>query len=316
MTTNTHFWFRTLFQLKIYKVSGEEFQRLFENIMEYRYPDFQSVAPWGNWGDGGNDGWIPSEKRYFQVYGPKINTNPSPVKATEKLIEDFQKLKNKWSDIECYHFVYNDRFNKMPAPIGKALADLQNQYHLQEATPFSMGKLEKTFMALTDDQKMMIVGAIPTEIPDSIDPRAIGELLSHLADQETQMLKLLDETAPDFQDKIKFNGLSQPISGYLNSYSYQTQYIDDFLQSRDIGLAQICAVEIHSIYLNSQQEIPDETENAPNLRYVWMIEQLIPPVAHNHPHTLKAYREAAQVILAKYFESCDAYEHPNSITPS
>ncbi|HIE00891.1 MAG TPA: hypothetical protein EYP59_11490 [Thiotrichaceae bacterium] len=316
MTTSTDFWFRTLFQLKIYKVSGEEFQRLFEDIMEYRYPDFQSVAPWGNWGDGGNDGWIPSEKRYFQVYGPKINTPSNPVKATEKLIEDFQKLKHKWSDIECYHFVYNDRFNKMPAPIGKALADLQNQYHLQEATPFSAGKLEKTFMALTDDQKMMIVGGIPAEIPDSIDPRAIGELLSHLADQETQMLNWLNETAPHFQEKIKFNGLSQPISGYLNSYSYQTQYIDDFLQYRDIGLAQICAVEIHSIYLNSQKEIPDKTENAPNLRYVWMIEQLIPPVAHNHPHTLKAYREAAQVILAKYFESCDAYEHPNSITTS
>ncbi|MEN8217272.1 MAG: hypothetical protein ABFS56_13070 [Pseudomonadota bacterium] len=28
MTTNTDFWFRTLFQLKIYKVSGEEFQKL------------------------------------------------------------------------------------------------------------------------------------------------------------------------------------------------------------------------------------------------------------------------------------------------
>ncbi len=217
MTTNTNFWFRTFFQLNIYKASGEEFQRLFEDIMEYRYPDFQSVAPWGNWGDGGNDGWIPSEKRYFQVYGPKINTPSNPVKATEKLIEDFQKLKHKWSDIECYHFVYNDRFNKMPAPIGKALADLQNQYHLQEATPFSVGKLEKTFMELTDDQKMIIVGAIPAEIPDSIDPRAIGELLTHLANQETQLLNFLDETAPDFQEKIKFNGLSQPISGYLNS---------------------------------------------------------------------------------------------------
>ncbi|VFN06678.1 MAG: hypothetical protein BECKG1743F_GA0114225_112723 [Candidatus Kentron sp. G] len=45
-----------------------------------------------------------------------------------------------------------------------------------------------------------------------------------------------------------------------------------------------------------------------------MVEQLIPDAMGKHPHSMKAYREAAQIILSKYFETCDAYEHPNSAT--
>ena len=52
------------------------------------------------------------------------------------------------------------------------------------------------------------------------------------------------------------------------------------------------------------------------MRYVWLVESLIPNSIPQHPHTMKAYRQAAQVIIAKYFETCDAYEHPNSINPA
>jgi len=63
--SHENFWFRTLFKLKIYEVSGESFQKLFSDIAGYRYPGFQAVAPYGNQGDGGNDGWVPDENRYF-----------------------------------------------------------------------------------------------------------------------------------------------------------------------------------------------------------------------------------------------------------
>ena len=122
---NDNFWFRTLFKVKIYEASGEGFQRLFENIIGYKYANFQSVAPYGNQGDGGNDGWIPDENRYFQVSGKKANSKLNLPEVLKKVSDDFGKLQSYWGKIENYHFVYNDRFEGSPAPIGQALLKLK-----------------------------------------------------------------------------------------------------------------------------------------------------------------------------------------------
>jgi len=118
------FWYRTLFKLRIYEASGTGFQSLFNSLMQYSMQGFQSVSPWGNWGDGGNDGWCQSENRYFQVYGQGATTKSNPVQAVTKAVVDFDKLKVKWPSVERYHFVYNDRYGGIPAPIGGILQDL------------------------------------------------------------------------------------------------------------------------------------------------------------------------------------------------
>ena len=123
-STHKDFWYRTLFKLKIHESSGSGFQCLFNALMQYSSPKFQAVAPWGNWGDGGNDGWCPNENRYFQVFGQAATTSQNPVSAVKKTVHDFDKLKKKWPAVECYHFVYNDRFCGMPAPIGSILLEL------------------------------------------------------------------------------------------------------------------------------------------------------------------------------------------------
>ena len=81
---------------------------------------------------------------------------------------------------------------------------------------------------------------------------------------------------------------------------------------RDVGLKQSIATEMQAIYKQSLIKIP-QCSDAANMRYVWMVEKLIPQSASKHPHSYKAYREAAQVILANYFEICDIYEHPSTI---
>ena len=309
------FWFRTLFRLELYKVSGESFQRLFNDIASYRYPDFQAVAPYGNQGDGGNDGWFPSENRYCQVYGKKASSDERLPYILSKATGDFNKLKANWGQIDYYHFVYNDRFEGAPAPIGIALLELKEQHNLTEASVWDSQKLERLFMELDDDKKECILGGIPVPTPDFIDSRLVAELLKHLADKISPSLSLLNQTAPDFNEKIIFNNLTQPVSIFLKNYSYQTQDVNDFLINRDIGLKQSIAMEMQEIYAESRKIIPDSIEAA-NTRYVWIMEKLIPDGAKTHPHTLKAYREAAQVILANYFEICDIYEHPSSVTSS
>jgi hypothetical protein len=312
--SSDNFWYRTLFKLKLYEVSGESFQRLFNEVMNYRYPDkFQAVAPYGNSGDGGNDGWMASENCYFQVYGRKAASKDNLDYILSKATGDFGKLQSTWGKIDCYHFVYNDRFEGSPAPVIRAVSDLKTLHALKESTVWDSRNLETIFMQLSNDQRAAILGGIPSEIPDFIDSRLIAELLSHLADNVSSAWDTLNQTAPDFIEKIQVNGLTEPVASFLKNYSRQTQDVEDLLAKRDVGLKQSISVEMQEMYRESLTQIPN-SDNAANTRYVWMVEKLIPKFASQHPHTFKAYREAAQVILANYFEICDIYEHPSTIT--
>ena len=57
------------FQNKIFSKDGTEFQSFFESIMEKAFLDFQKIRPYGNQGDGGNDGYRESLGIYYQVLG-------------------------------------------------------------------------------------------------------------------------------------------------------------------------------------------------------------------------------------------------------
>lgn len=303
--------YRLLFRLRIHESSGDGFQSLFGQIMKYSDPRFQKIVPWGEWGDGGNDGWIEEDGHYFQVYGPKPTTKLSETAALNKAIEDFDKLPKKWQNVQMYSFVMNDRFAGIPAPIGSALQDLKTAKKLKAAKAVETQDLMIVFMTLTVGERQDIVGGIP-ESADFIDSRALGELLTGLAETATGKLTFLKEKAPDFDEKIKFNGLTPPISIRLESASYQANMVDEFLDGRDPGLRQAIAQEIREYYQESKAEFPDDVPDFANLRYLWLLDRIMPPNAPKHAHTQAAYRGAAEIVLAKYFESCDVYEYPDS----
>jgi hypothetical protein len=310
----SNIWYRLLFRVKIYEASGDYFQKLVNQLYEWSNPDFQSITPWGNWGDGGNDGWVPAAGQYFQVYGPKPTTQWQPVDAVKKAVEDFNKLPEKWKDVRKYSFVLNDRYCGIPAPVASVLQQLKIDHNLEDAGAICTTKLENLFMDLEEDQRQVIVcGGVPIDLPDFIDPRSVGELLSHLADKPSFHSKFLNESPPDFEKKIIFNRLTGQIAEFLRVNSYYTANVEEFLSRRESGLQQAIAEEIKALYDESKAVIPDEDPDAANIRYVWIVDKLIPDVMRKHPHSMKAYREAAQIIMAKYFETCDVYDHPERI---
>ncbi|MBU1420045.1 MAG: hypothetical protein KKI15_16290 [Proteobacteria bacterium] len=312
MSGNDNFWYRTLFKVKLFEASGTSFQQLINQLFQYSIEGFQSIQPWGNWGDGGNDGWVELIGSYYQAYGPTPKSSTSPVEAVKKAVTDFEKLPEKWENVKNYYFVYNDRYAGVPAPLASELQKLKKRNGLSGAKAIVGADLEAMFMNLNPEIRQLIVGGVPSCEITHVDPRSVGELLSHLADKSDMFPSFLHETAPDFSEKIVFNGLTEPVSNYLKIFWYQASTIDDFLLCRDIGLSQSISKEVSSLYKKGKSIIPDSQDNAPNIRYVWMVEQLIPDAMKAHPHSMKAYREAAQVILSKYFETCDAYEHPDS----
>lgn len=316
MNSNDEFWYRVLFKVKLFEAYGTSFQHLVNQLFQYSIKGFQSIQPWGNWGDGGNDGWVPSEGSYYQVYGPTPTSLVSPVEAVKKAQSDFEKLPRKWENVKNYYFVYNDRYSGVPAQLASILQQLKIKHSLSDTSAIVGANLESMFMGLNTDIRQLIVGGIPSCEISQVDPRSVGELLNYLANRNDGPLSFLNEDAPDFSEKIIFNGLSEPVSNYLKIFWYQSSIIDEFLSRRDVGLSQSISKEVASLYTESKRTILDSQDSAPNIRYVWMVERLIPEKMKKHPHSMKAYREAAQVILSKYFETCDAYDHPNSaVTP-
>jgi len=314
MTQNSNeFWLKLLFKVKLYEIHGDAFQNLFSQLMELSNPKFQSIAPWGNWGDGGNDGWIEEDGHYFQVYGPKPTTKDVETEAVKKAVGDFDKLPGKWTNVSRYTFVLNDRYSGIPAPLASAMQKLKIDKSLDDADVKGCKELTDIFMGLPESKRQEIIPGIPPGQPEYIDTRCVGELLSNLADNTNFNLAFFSGIAPDFDEKIIFNGLTTPFSEAIKYHFWHKSVVDDFLNSRDMGLQQAISEEISELYKKSKQAIPDRDVEASNTRYVWLVEELIPRMARSHPHSLAAYRTAAQIIISKYFETCDVYDHPDSI---
>ena len=300
--------FKLYFDLRLYQADGQSFQRFASDIFFASFPDFQSIAPYGSYGDGGNDGYIRQEQRYFQMYAP--NSSPSPAVVIHKAKEDFNKLCRNYP-VKRYSFVFNDRYNGTPAPVASALDEMQKQTGIP-CDIIDSRNLADLFMELPDSRRRAILGCWSSELPDWIDPRAVAEVLQHLADRITSITQPKD-SAPDFDEKIRFNGLDGLIAKRLHFFSTQTTEIDDFLAPRGAHLAQAIAQELKRLYQDGLNEVPDNCENASAVRYIWMREQLLPKEIRIAPvHTQKSYLDAAEVVLAKYFESCDIYEKPGT----
>ena len=147
-------YLRLQFWNKVYQKNATEFQTFFEDIMQKAYSDFQKIRPYGKQGDGGNDGYRPTEGIYYQVYAPK-NPNENEAKAAQKLKKDFEKLKTSWdqiSKIKTFYFVFNDKGAGVSIEIEKALAELKNNNQNIEFKKLTPKDLEEIFFTLKKDE--------------------------------------------------------------------------------------------------------------------------------------------------------------------
>ena len=117
------------FWKKVHEKNGFEFQTLFSDIMQKKHNGFIKVRPYGRLGDGGNDGYIPDQGIYYQVYSPQNPTDKSAT-AAQKMIDDFNNLMaSPWVDISQlkeYQFVFNDKNNGSDIQLEAAKAKLAN----------------------------------------------------------------------------------------------------------------------------------------------------------------------------------------------
>ncbi len=157
------------FKLKILRSDGQAFEDLFCNIMLEFNKDFKKVKSFGMHGDGKNDGFIPSEGRYYQCYGPEdISKRSTQNYAVNKLIKDFDGLFKQWNSIckiSDFYYVINDKYKGIPITIFKELKLLKDEFSKIEFKTLDSEGLENIFIdSLTSDQRRKIVGITTVEL--------------------------------------------------------------------------------------------------------------------------------------------------------
>jgi hypothetical protein len=115
------------FEVRFLKSRGLAFQDLFSEVMENAYPgDFMRVRPHGRLGDFKCDGYLPSQKTVFQVYGP--DEMRSLRTLLKKIQDDFDGALRYWKDrMSRWVFVHNC-VTGLSAPAVQLLDDLGTQH--------------------------------------------------------------------------------------------------------------------------------------------------------------------------------------------
>ena len=144
------------FKLRCYEASGDDFQRLFEEIVKRARPEFMQIRPYGNIGDRKCDGLLDAGGTIFQVYSPN---ELKQAQLKKKINEDLDGAVKHWGDtLKKWVFVYNARGGLAP-DIPKILQQKQKQYPNIEIDHWSNHYLWEMARGLSLQQRVEILGA-------------------------------------------------------------------------------------------------------------------------------------------------------------
>lgn len=145
------------FENRRLKISGDEFQRLFEDIMVRAKPGFIRIRPYGKLGDRKCDGLFQADSTIYQVYSPD---ELKQADLQKKINEDLDGAVQHWKDgIKKWIFVYNDKKGGLPPDIPSLLEKKKQQYPNITIEHLSNDGLWELARGLTIQQRTEILGA-------------------------------------------------------------------------------------------------------------------------------------------------------------
>jgi len=292
---------RMFFKFKIQSLVGMAFQDFVNQILGYAEKDFLPIKPWGNIGDRKNDGCVPSKGIYYQVFAPE-DLGKSYKQTIDKIKRDFTGLLEHYthSAVRTYYFVVNDRYKGVHPDIPRLMEELKQKYGLEEAKILCAKDFENMLFELTDDEIHAVVGPLPDPSQVALlDYSILDEVIAYIMAQPIQPSDTSTLVVPDWEEKIAFNGLSRRIAGLLNSGMMHIGSLEEYLQNNGDHVAQVLRDHLHDVYY-------DERERAigDDLFYT-ILERL-------SPRMQLTFQNTVLVIMAKYFETCDIFEEPDT----
>jgi hypothetical protein len=302
---------RVKFQLLIHQCNGQAYEDLFTGVLQKRYPGFKPVKPQGAIGDRKNDGYEANKGKYYQVYAPE-DSDSNINKAIEKAKDDFIGLKQYWesiSPIREYRFVLNDKFKGAYPTIEKALSEIKQIHGLQACESFLAKDLMDEFCHLDSQQIMDIIGYIPDpKMIRDLDFSIFAAVVQHVMANPIALNTKAILQVPDFGQKIQFNNLSPSVGALLTAGSFQSGVVEAFFQKNGrVSKTQVRdkLADLYETYRGraSASQLPDGFKSGDGI-FVALLQAIVPRARPD-------IQDAAIVLMAYFFESCDIYEHPS-----
>lgn len=228
---------RRLFKCDCILANAKAFQDLFWAVMKATHGTlFEAVGTQGRKGDGGNDGYLPRDKHYYQLYAP-LNPKEKAGAAARKLATDFALIMKQWGgdggrSIMEFTFVYNDKYEGMPKDISLCLKDLREKNSEMAFTAYGAPDLETDFMLLEDTEWDRILGA-PVPDPERIgiiDYSVLGEVVRFVLSRDIDEEETRIVLPPTLDEKIALNKLSAINALRVKNGALYTGHVERYFQ--------------------------------------------------------------------------------------
>lgn len=303
---------RIMFVNRLLKANGQAFQALFWAVKQAKHGSaFVKIRPQGQKGDGGNDGFLPADGHYYQVYGP-IDPNDKIQTAAAKLADDFAKLKKSWNKttpIRAYSFAFNDKYEGVFNDIEKALLKIQKSHRGITCTPYSAADLEDEFMSLPPDGMQAVLNAI---IPDpariiTVDFSVLKEVIDHIMSSPARSVQTRFDDLPDLAEKIRLNHLSGPWADVIRNGARHAGHIESYFAKNSTFMKQALRDHLVKIYV----AVRDGLKKPSKLPSGISIEDLVFDEFRNHllpKNATRPVEDAVEIIIGFYFEACDVFD--------
>lgn len=311
---------RQLFKCRCILASAKAFQDLFWDVMKAMHGEqFEAIAPQGRKGDGGNDGYLPAHKHYFQVYAP-ISPKEKADAAAKKLTEDFEKLRSAWGGkrgtrLLKYSFAYNDKYQGIPKDIGLALEGLRSKHKGITFGHYGCSELETDFLSLPDTAWDSVLG-MPLPDPAKIariDYSILAEVVKHIMTTEVDESETRIDLPPELDEKIKLNELSQTHAVKIQNGAIYSGHVRKFFDANSVFALDELRGHIVGVYETAKTVVrdnPSQDCRAADDVFVLFRQALFPK------HRTISAASAVDAVIGYFFEACDVFDpHANKGLP-
>lgn len=312
---NNQFVFSLYFKTLLQDSNGNEFEKYVYKVLDFKYNNFKKIDVEGTIGDRKCDGFRMGEGIFYQIYGPKdtTSTNASIQKyAEKKLIEDFEGLKEHvdngyWEEIKEYIFVFNNTNGLFPNLVEKIKLLTHNYPNIKFRT-FDRDQVIKLFNSLNESDMQTIVQAFAPCIDDLVlNNLIIKDIVSYLINNKAKK-NTAKYIAPNFDEKLKFNKLSEYNCMRLKFANYNVENLNNFLDSYPNNISENLCHIYSQLYFDAKSNHPNDT----NEQFEYLINNSFDHSLLDNA-SIQLYETNTLVILSKYFETCDIFEEPIKI---
>jgi hypothetical protein len=273
--------------------------------------EFVEVRPQGRRGDGGNDGYLPADGHYYQVYGA-IDPSEKISDAESKLKTDFAKLMASWNGttpVKKYSFAFNDKYEGTYTSLAMALGDLESQHKGVVCRPFTAAHLEDVFMGLSLGAMQDVLGSVipnPSRV-SAIDYGVLREVIEHIMNSPSGRVTTRFGDLPTVNDKIVLNNLNGPWADIIRQGARQSGHVDAYFAKNSTFMKQALRDHIAECYRAACESYAQYSSLPTSVsRQDLVFEEL--RAAFLPPASTFAVEAAVAVLLGYYFETCDIFE--------